>query len=191
MRMNNFLTRALRGDGASPCARLMRAQRSRLIKALISGRPGARINRFEEPADVFEQRVGESLDLLIGHIERRPHFDALYAGQRLFELHRPELDRATNLSAGRLSVQHDRQVLRDNLSANLSAKNLAQFESAYDAATSALCGDAGQHVRTLFIGDCLMVEIMSFLVGPLLKEGISNRQRLIHNQNLRVKCCGH
>jgi FkbH-like protein len=171
--MSNFLALIGRGDSVPASARLLRTERGRLVKALISGDAGARINRFAEPADVFEQRVGESLELLRGHVEGRPHFDALYAGQRLFELHRPELDRATNLRASRLSVEHDRQVLLDTLSANLTPKDLLELGRAYDSATIALCSDAKKHVRTLFIGDCLMVEIMAFLVGPLLSQGIS------------------
>ena len=33
--------------------------------------------------------------------------------------------------------------------------------------------ETSRRVRTLFIGDCLMFEIMSFLMGALLAEGIS------------------
>jgi len=183
--MKNFLSEVFRPGSAAPSARLMRQERGRLIRALASDAPGARVNRFGEPASVFDQRIGESLDLLAGHIEGRPHFDALYAGQRLFELHRPEQDRPTNLSAARGSVEHDLAVLRDNLSPDLSADDMRSFESAYREATVALCGDAPRHVKTLFIGDCLMVEIMSFLVGPLLKEGISIDAFPINSRDVR------
>ena len=183
--MKNFLSGTFRLHAAAPSARLMRQERERLIRALASGAPGARVNRFDEPASIFEQRIGESLDLLAGHIEGRPHFDALYAGQRLFELHRPEQDRPTNLSAARSSVEHDLGVLRDNLSPHLEADDMRRFESAYREATVALCGDAPKHVKTLFIGDCLLVEIMSFLVGPLLKEGISIDAFPINSRDVR------
>jgi FkbH-like protein len=169
--MTEFLNRSFRG--ASGCGDVMRRERPRLIEALTSERPGARVNRFEEPREVFEQRVGETLDLLAGHLEGRRHHDALYAGMRLYELHRPEVDRATNLQASRLSVDHDRQVLRECLSPHLGSGEMQRLESAYDQATAVLLADAPRHVKTLFMGDCLMAEIMAFLVPALLKEGVS------------------
>jgi len=183
--MKNLLSDVFRPTAAVTSARLIRQERGRLIRALASASPDARVNRFDEPASVFEQRIGESLDLLAGYIEGRPHFDALYAGQRLFELHRPEQDRPTNLTAARRSVEHDLNVLRDKLSPHLCADDMDRFESAYREATSVLCGDAPKHVKTLFIGDCLMVEIMSFLVGPLLKEGISIDAFPINSRDVR------
>ncbi|MDP9045242.1 MAG: HAD-IIIC family phosphatase [Pseudomonadota bacterium] len=143
----------------------IRAKRDALISALVSGRPGGRVNRFNEPDEVFKMRIGESIDLLAGLLEGRPHYDSLYLGQRLFELHRADCDRSANLSASRSSVLHDKEILKSHISAD--------FESIYDEATTPLCADAPTHVRTLFIGDCLMVEVMSFLVGPLLSEGVS------------------
>ena len=165
--MNNVLMKLRRKNPDSPMFEAMRKERARLIQALISGRPGSRENRFEEPEGVFEQRVGESVDLLIGHAERRPHFDALYAGLRMFELHRPDVSHANNLSAGRASADHDWIVLRDVLAVYLGVEDLRRFEASYQKAVAPLRSEGSQHLRTLIIGDCLMMEIMAFLVGAL------------------------
>src|SRR5436305_914302 len=153
------------------CARVMRAARPQLVRALID--EAHRPNRFAEPAEVFERRVDEGLDLLIRHIGGEAAFSALYAGQRLFEIVEPERERDANVQACRAAVEADWAALRHVLAPRLDADALALLERLYRDACGALGTPTKRHVRTLFIGDCLMPEIMSFLVGPLLDEGVS------------------
>ena len=153
------------------CARVMRAARPQLVRALID--EAHRPNRFAEPAEVFERRVDEGLDLLIRHVGGEAGFGALYAGQRLFEIVEPERERDANVQACRAAVEADWAALRHVLAPRLDADALALLERLYRDACGALGTPTKRHVRTLFIGDCLMPEIMSFLVGPLLDEGVS------------------
>ena len=159
--------------GSRRCAALLRKGHTRLTKALIEGITAPRENRFGEAPKTFEDRVGDSLNLLIRHLEGMPDFGALYAGQRLSELYRAELSREENLAVSRRSVEEDGAILRAYLEPMVSVEELSRFEREYQAACAGLVSEPSRHVRTLFIGDCLLFEITSFLTGALLAEGIS------------------
>jgi FkbH-like protein len=158
---------------ASRCAFFLRKDHGLLVRRLIAGLDGPRENRFNDPPEEFANRVGEGLTLLTRHVEGVPSFGALYAGQRLFELYHNEWSHEDNLRFARRHVEEDRSILRAHLQRFVTSDELAAFENAYGAATFGLVHKASHHVRTLFIGDCLLVEIASFLMGALLAEGIS------------------
>ena len=155
------------------CARALRDHRDEAVRALIAGAQAPKDNRFDDPPEIFKRRVAATLDLLIGHLEGREDFAALYAGQRNYELFQLERSLEDNLQASRRSVAEDGAVLRAVLAPRVDANALAAFEAAYATLTAGLVKQASQHVRTLFIGDCLIGETLSFLVGPLMDEGLS------------------
>jgi FkbH-like protein len=161
----------------------MSKHRSSIVKALIAGVKEPRKNLFEEPTNVFEERVSDGLDMLIRHVAGTPDFGALYAGERMFELYRPERPRDENLHLARQSVEEDITILHAYLAPLVSAQELNTFEKAYKSATSGLVNQATRHVRTLIVGDCLTVEIASFLIGPLMAEGISFDPIPINSRN--------
>jgi FkbH-like protein len=157
----------------SQLTKILQLNRRKLAQALIAGIDVPRENRFLDPPDVFEARTIEAVNLLIGHLEGRQNFDALYVGQRAMELIQPELTREKNLTACRRSVEQDLQIYREFLRPRIGADQMSTFERGYSSATLGLTTQAKRHVRTLFVGDCLMAEIASFVLGPLAAEGIS------------------
>jgi FkbH-like protein len=173
MFMENFRYGRLNGNSGYRCANKLRKHRSSIVKALIAGTKEPRINLLGESEQVFEARVTDSLDMLIRHVEGKRGFGALYAGERMFELFRPERSRDENMDLTRRSVEEDRLILHNFLEPLASAEELSAFEHAYKSATSGLGSQGTRHARTLIIGDCLTVEIASFLLAPLMAEGIS------------------
>lgn len=155
------------------CADILRKNHREAVQALINGNGIPRINRFEDPPDVFESRVGDGLNLLIEHLEGRKHFGELYAGQIAIELIRPELPSSENLAVCRAAVSRDLEILRNLLEPLAERADIDYFEAQYRDATASLIINPTRHVRTLFVGDCLMAEVATFLLGPLAKEGIS------------------
>jgi FkbH-like protein len=155
------------------CAQALRLNREAIESELFgeSGRDSE--NRFQDSADQLRQRVRDNLDLLIRHFEGREDFGVLYAGQRNYELTNLQKTPAENLEACRLSVERDGDIYRRYLAQHVTHDELEAFESEYRRLTRGLVNDAVRHVRTLFIGDCIMSEILSFVVGPIADEGIS------------------
>ena len=145
-----------------------------VVNVLFEGIKVPRKDQIDGETDqIYKERIGAGLDLLIGHIEGKQGFGALYAGKQMFEIFRPELQREENLSLCRTAVQEDHRSLRSFLERRVSTEELDAFDQSYRSATFGLVHDATRHVRTLFLGDCLAMEIASFLLGPLMSRGIS------------------
>jgi FkbH-like protein len=155
------------------CAMKIRQHKASIASALMAGLSEPRTNHFGEDREVFEARVKDGLELLIGHVEGKPGFGALYAGARMFELYRPQRSRTENFEIAKRAVEEDLSILVNCLKQIVTDEQLATFKACYEAATLGFTKQALRHVRTLIIGDCLTVEIASFLLGSLLAEGIS------------------
>jgi hypothetical protein len=138
-----------------------------VVSALISDTTRSTENRFHDTPEQLRERVRDSLALLVEHLEGRKDFGALYTEQRIFELTQLERSRAENLQEYRRAVEEDGTVYRVFLAPRVSASALAAFEAAYRRVTAGLVTEATRHVRTLFIGDCMIAEILSFTASPL------------------------
>ena len=144
-----------------------------IVDALVSQTEYCRLNRFRETPAQLRDRVNGSLGLLIQFLAGDDDFGDLYTGQRIFELTCLDHTREQNLEYCRRAVTEDERVLVGALSPRVSESDLEAFKDAFKKITYGLVAHAARHVRTLFIGDCLLLEVMSFIVGPLLREGIS------------------
>lgn len=151
----------------------LRTHREALTHEVMRGADGPRLNRFAEPDDVLALRVQEGLDLLVRYLEGDQPAGDLYVGTRLFELDDPSLSRDENLARRAGVVEDELKVIQAFVTQRVGAAAAASFAEAHRELTAPLITKQAKHVRTLFIGDCLMMEILSFLVGPLAKAGIS------------------
>jgi FkbH-like protein len=167
----------------SQCARAIRSAKNKFVNALILGIEEPRLNRFEEPAEIYEARVHEELELLCRYLEGNKECGFLYSGQRIFELHHAERTVIENIETSRKRLDEDRLIFLDNLKPLINSDLLQEFESAYNLLTSWITIQSPKHLRTLFIGDCLMMEIMTFLVSPLRAEGIAIDSFPIHSRD--------
>jgi FkbH-like protein len=172
--------RLRRDDVHSRCARAVRGMLGPLADALAA----AGENRFEEPAEVVRQRVAEALLLFARGLEGDATSRTLYAGQRMFELFRAERSHAENVQACRDLLRREWAVMSQVTSARLSDDDLQALEAAFREATAGLCGEPAHHVRTLFVGDCLMAEVLGFLVGALAGEGVSIDPSPVNSRSL-------
>jgi FkbH-like protein len=166
-------------------AAVLRSHHAAVVKSLISGIKVPRKRQVDgESESIFEQRTADSLDLLIGHFQGKRGYGALYAGKQMFEIFRQELTREENLSLCRTAVGEDQESLRSFLAPFLGKDELEAFDESYRSATFGLVNEAKRHIRTLFLGDCLQIEIASFLLGPLMAKGISIDPYPISARNL-------
>jgi FkbH-like protein len=155
------------------CAKVLRTNYDAIVFSLFGDSGRDTENRFQDSPEQLRQRVRDSLDFLIKHFEGNADFGAIYAGQRNFELTNLQRTRAENLEVCRRSVERDGEIYRRYLAQRVTTGELMAFESEYRRLTRGLVNDASRHIRTLFIGDCMISEILSFVVGPLADEGLS------------------
>lgn len=155
------------------CAKVLRAHASGLAEALIAGSTYWRENRFQiEPAEQ-RSRVSESLDLLIRCLRGDKACGALYAGQRIVELTQLERPREENYADYRRAIAEELAVYSNFLRSRVNARAVASFQSTFESVTRGLTGIPRRHVKALFIGDCLLNEILAFALSPLMDAGIS------------------
>ncbi len=125
----------------------------------------------DRPAN--EEQLGDLLDMLAGHLDGRPELGQLYAGTRTFMLGDHALERDAAREQVRRVVLRDGEVIASVLERLEGAGHADAFRSAFASAIEGVVADVNTHVRTLFVGDCLLAEIMAFLITPLAAEGIS------------------
>lgn len=155
------------------CAEVLHRQKHAVVDALIAGTTNWRENRFKDPPAQQRDRVSESVTLLVRCLRGEKAYGALYAGQRIFELTQLERPREENYSDYRRTVAEELAVYSDFLKSHVDTRAVASFRSAFQSLTRGLTGTPQRHVNALFIGDCLLHEILAFLVGPLMDIGIS------------------
>jgi FkbH-like protein len=154
-------------------APLLRQHHSEVVTALLNETNRGAENRFQDTGEQLRHRVGDGLQLLVKHLEGREDYGALFTGQRMNELTVLEKTRAENLLLSRKAIEEESNVYLKFLAPRLSAGDLAAFEAEFHSLTRGLVTETPRHVRTLFIGDCLIMEILAFVVGPLINDGIS------------------
>jgi FkbH-like protein len=160
-------------SGIKECARALRTRREEVISALIANSARGRENRFGDEPEQLRRRVRDELGLLVGHLEGREDFGALYLGVRMFELTQLERTHAENLEAYRRAVSEDSEIYRAVMAPYLRDIEVQAFDDAFRRLMVGLVTEAPIHVRTLFVGDCMMIEILSFVIAPLINAGLS------------------
>lgn len=159
-------------SSASACAGAFAEVLPELTARLVAD-PEARVNRFGEAQDVFRQRVLEGLELLASALAGNRQAEALYTGQRMFEVVDPARQRDDNLAQGVRVVEKEWAHIVDTVGARWSTDQRTAAEAVYRRATRSLVTRSKRHLNTLLIGDCLMSEVVSFLAGPLIAHGVS------------------
>jgi len=145
---------------------VVKRHRRALVEALLAAERGD-----ESPCD--EIQLGDLVDMLAGNMSGRPELGQLYAGTRTFMLGDHSLDQGEAREQVRKVVLRDGEVIAGVLESREGAASAEAFRSAFEDTVQGVVADVDTHVRTLFVGDCMLAEIMAFLITPLAAEGIS------------------
>jgi FkbH-like protein len=95
----------------------------------------------------------------------------LYVGEKMKQCydardtHEQTRERCSQITAS------DRRVLIQGLAAVLESADLDRFANTLDSIHGVLNASGARSARVLFVGDCLHVDILSFLAGPVLEQG--------------------
>ncbi|HHH31502.1 MAG TPA: HAD-IIIC family phosphatase, partial [Polyangiaceae bacterium] len=142
-------------------ASAVKQHRAALVTALGRAQP----LEATQPADL--------IDMIAGHLEGRPELGQLYVGTRAFLAGDHELSRDEAKAQVCEAIERDGEIIAEVLEAAEGLVCAGAFRAAFAEMTRSVRSETDQHVRTLFIGDCMLVEAISFLIGPLAGEGIS------------------
>jgi FkbH-like protein len=70
-------------------------------------------------------------------------------------------------------LQAEREGLSALLRPDLTEAQLALLDAAFSEVASILTAPGGKALRILMVGDCLLRDIVAFLIGPCLEDGVS------------------
>jgi FkbH-like protein len=155
------------------CGSALQHSKIEIVDALSQGHSDETENRFQDSPEVFRLRSEERFDLLVKYLSGAGYFGDLYVGQRIFELTRLENSRTENLALYRRAFEHERRTFAAVLTRQGKSDQAAVFETAYEQLTSPLLRESTRHVKALFIGDCLLTEILAFTIRPIANAGLS------------------
>ena len=108
----------------------------------------------------------------------------LYIGDKVRQaFYEPESSVDAQLARRRQIVQADAQGLHALLDGSLDAADLAALDDAMQGIGRILTARAERSLDVLLVGDCLYLDVMAFLVGPCLEDGISINPTLVTTHN--------
>lgn len=112
------------------------------------------------------------VDYLTLYFERGDDtFRHLYVGEKLKQCYDAADSPEQALSRRRTILTRDRSALTGYLAPLLPPESLAELTRFFDEVDRVVTGEAKKSVRVLFIGDCLHLDVLSFLAAPLLEQG--------------------
>ncbi|WP_445193142.1 HAD-IIIC family phosphatase [Sphingomonas sp. Tas61C01] len=150
----------------------LRAQRAEIaasLAALVGGWPKYATSYAADPAGFAATEYHALVDYLARAVEGDDEtYLSLYIGEKAKQFHDPASPaearkaREAELLAGERGV-----FLR---SVDDAARPFV--DAAFDRVDNALTGEAVAEVKALFVGDCLFLDVISFLTAPALADGI-------------------
>lgn len=97
----------------------------------------------------------------------------LYIGEKLKQLYDARDNREQALARRQSITEADTAAYKKTLSPHLSSTDWTLFEATLDAFHRIVLGAEGEAARVLLIGDCLYLDVVSFLTAPLFEDGIT------------------
>lgn len=100
-------------------------------------------------------------------------FKQLFVGEKIKALYDDALEDAERKAQARAVAAAERQQLEALLRTRLSAAAWSLLEAQLRAVEQLLTGEAPRVQRVLLIGDCLILDIVPFIVGDLMEAGVA------------------
>lgn len=141
-------------------------------------------NSSSELQEFVRRELVAFVDYLIFYFERGDdNYRSLYIGEKLKQCFDSRDSAEKAMERREIVTQSDRRILLAGLANALSAADFAIFTSELDSIHAVVNGTVKRRARVLLIGDCLHLDIVSFLTGPLLEHGIGLEPTFVTSKN--------
>ncbi len=109
-------------------------------------------------------------------------FKYLFLGEKLKSLYDTSLSQTSRNQVAQQVYQHEKQAFEKLLQPQLG-QNLALLMDELSAIQSLLTTESTHKKRIVFVGDCLFLDIVPFVIGPLINDDISIQVEYIASKN--------
>ncbi|HLW71094.1 MAG TPA: HAD-IIIC family phosphatase [Candidatus Binataceae bacterium] len=123
-------------------------------------------------------------DFLINYIRSGDRvWRDLYLGERFKQAHWPGDDPAQMIERRRGLIAADREAIMGVAAARLDQAGRARLEEFFSVALAAADRTPSNQCRVLFVGDCLFLDLATFLAAPLAAAGVLLRPTFLTSKN--------
>jgi FkbH-like protein len=123
------------------------------------------------------------VDYLVHYFESNDEvYKNLFLGEKLKSIHEPSLDTYERQVLAKNIQAHEEKALEALLKSELRT-HWKSFINEIKSISKVITAEAPSQLNIVFIGDCLFLDILPFVVGPLIKEGISINADYIASKN--------
>lgn len=106
----------------------------------------------------------------------------LFLGEKLKSLYDADLDTKERHELARKIEAHEESALEALLKAELG-QDWDVFINTLKDINNIIASEATNQLHIVFVGDCLFLDILPFIVGPLIKDGISIHASYVASKN--------
>ncbi|QJU59808.1 HAD-IIIC family phosphatase [Sphingomonas sp. AP4-R1] len=162
-------------------AGLLRSRRDAIgakLAALVSGWGKYAAPYAADPAGFAQTETHALVDYIALLIETGDeNFRHLYIGEKAKQFHDLSIDAEEKRAREAVLLAGEREIFTAELNALPAARRA--IDAAFDVIEHALTAEAVAEVKALFVGDCLYLDVISFLTAPALTDGVRLRPRFI------------
>jgi FkbH-like protein len=142
---------------------------------------------LEESKNNWDEFLKEEFYAYVDYLLR--YFDSndetyknLFLGEKLKSIYEPSLDAKGRLALAKNIQAYEEKALEGLLKTSLGS-HWKRFINEIRSINKLITTEAPSQLNIVFIGDCLFLDILPFIVGPLIKEGISINADYIASKN--------
>jgi FkbH-like protein len=155
-------------------ARILREKRLEIasaLAALVSNWPKYAGGYAADPQGFAEVETAALIDYIASLLDTGDEtWLHLYIGEKAKQFHDPSEAADMRVARERALLASERLIFADALAGE--ADCVQAVDGYFDRIEAALLTEAAATVKALFIGDCLYLDVVAFLTGPALEDGI-------------------
>lgn len=115
-------------------------------------------------------------------------FGALYIGEKAKMAYEPETTASHRYETIKKLLLKDKEIILNHITDSVDADQVEMASKAFDALLADLNNASGKELSVLFIGDCLFLDVVSFLTGHLAKRGVMLTAHFMTEKNpIKIK----
>ncbi|NIJ32548.1 hypothetical protein [Sphingomonas oligoaromativorans] len=164
----------------SPAERLRHARNAigRKLAALVVDWPKYAASFANDPGRFVELETHAYVDYIAGYLATGDeNYRHLYIGEKAKQLHDPTVDAQEHKRRVAHLLSGERRAFRAALDGDSAAQG--RIDGLFDVIEHMLTASASAEVRVLFVGDCLYLDVISFLTAPALADGVRLRPTFV------------
>jgi FkbH-like protein len=144
---------------------------SRRLAALVSDWPKYRVLYAADPVEFARLETEVLVDYVALLFETGDEtYRHLYTGEKSKQFFDPSTDETERHARESKLLAAERDIFLDTVGADLAVQ--AKVNETFATIERALLTKAATDIRVLFVGDCLYLDVMAFLIAPALEDGI-------------------